>query len=95
MVIQKMKKKKRFRVILILAIFLSMLLIFSKDSAATEKSLRETQKLLKSYFREKDKCKIDWIMRKNLFMLRHSKVEKILKQKRGEDTAEVQIQYFE
>lgn len=75
--------------------FLSMLLIFSKDSAATEKSLRETQKLLKSYFREKDKCKIDWIMRKNLFMLRHSKVEKILKQKRGEDTAEVQIQYFE
>lgn len=58
--------------------YLSMLVILSKDIATTEKSIKQTQYMLKKYFVEKEHCKVEFSLRKQLFLLQHRSYKKLL-----------------
>lgn len=58
--------------------FLSMLVILSKDAAATEESIRITKLILKQYFVNEKHCKIDLSLWRQLLCLQFRSIERIL-----------------
>lgn len=58
--------------------FLSMLVILSKDAAATKESIKITKQMLKQYFMGDMHCKVDFSLRRQLFWLQHGSVDRIL-----------------
>ena len=75
--------------------YLSMLVILSRDAAATKESIKTTRYMLKQYFSKDEKCKIDFALRRQLFALRHRSVEKILQKHQDMVYMKEEHQYFE
>lgn len=73
--------------------FLTMLVILSKDIAATRDSIRITQNMLKDYFSTGKSCKMDLSLRKQLFLLQRRTVDRIL-QSRNVDMGENEQNYY-
>lgn len=71
--------------------FLSMLVILSKDAAATEESIKITQHMLEQYFSGDTHCKIDFSLRRQLFWLQHRNIYKILQSRH--DNAPINEEY--
>ena len=74
--------------------YLNMLLILSKDSAATEKSIFITKRLLGEYFHGDSICKMEFSLRVKLFQLMHCKAERWL-QMRSDEAIEENKDFFE
>lgn len=75
--------------------YLSMLIILSKDTAATEMSIRKTKSMIKSYFREGKHCKIDFSLKRQLYKLRFCTCSALLKKIDSKEVIEEPNQYFD
>ena len=75
--------------------FLNMLVILSSDSSITEVSIKEIKRLLKNYDKESTKCKMELTLKQQIFRLKYSKVESILKRRKRTVINQNQFQYFE
>ena len=61
-----------------------MLLILAGDPAATEKSIRITQGLLKEYFHREKPCSMELSLRLKLFELLHASPARLLRAAKSE-----------
>lgn len=76
--------------------FLSMLLMLSRDPAATAQSVGLTQDMLKAYFRKEKSCKLDFPLRYEIFKLLHTVPERLLeKSRQGLPVRHNELQLFE
>ena len=75
--------------------FLSMLVILSRNAAATEESIKVTQHMLKQYFSGDKHCRIDFTLRKQLFWLQYQSIDKILQKRNNNVSISEEHQCFE
>lgn len=59
--------------------YLNMLLLLSKEPYSTSQSIKEIKRLLDEYFYERNNCQIPWGLKFELWKLRYSSVNKLLR----------------
>lgn len=75
--------------------YLSMLVILSKDTAATKMSIKKTKSMIKSYFKEGKHCKIDFSLKRQLYKLCFCACSTLLKKIDSKEKIEESNQYFD
>lgn len=75
--------------------FLSMLVILSRDKAATEESIKVTKYMLKQYFLGDKHCKIDFALRIQLLGIQYQGIDKILQKRSDNISISQEYQCFE
>lgn len=75
--------------------YLSMLVILSRDVAATEESIKRTKVMVKNYLKEGNCCKIDFSLKRQIYKLQFSPCSTLLKKTGSGEIREELKQYFE
>ena len=75
--------------------YLNMLLSLSKAPYSTRQSIKEIKELLKEYFHERNNCRIPWGLKFELWKLRYSSVNKLLKSVAHDQSTFSAEDYFE